>query len=1216
MKNILIGLLLLLPLFAQARSYDWKLADINIPELEINDLRFTNRARCALDSGKPTDSAFVLVQNMEVAKGLYRLAKTTGNNSSDLTKMGIQVYRYAVVNLLKHIHTKLMRGDLPLLPVDTTGKYVPQKYAGISSICRSDEYCKDLDSYIEGIWNISRSTSDKSRKMSLYRAFDNFDLKRNLITNKVMKYKTPKYDLTCHYLKKFSPLQAHLYGVKPNEKVFEQLANANINRSEYLAECSDIEAQKDLKVAAYQIEIPGLNEYKWKKVGFDYWNSLKLYFSWAWRNSPEMKKMAAPFAEVLRGVALEESVMIVPNGCKSITPAKCDGDYLQLNVLREFAKKDYAKEALDTDILKPLPEGPQNGMINDVTPAVNTDILDMADFDSSEKWLENFRDNLSKTRGIMKRKLIKAVNFLNLATLKLTPAKINDLIDAKFERLGLQDNGEFVANTLDKEEEKDLKNELYYLCSEFIQANHDDFSFIKGDLEILRKTTLIDMLSNQITDKKTKTFYEFYETVAKSVSGKCNTLNQEQLWDGDFKLDKTGFSQWYVDKVYEGKVQSSAKEKIEKFLGNNTPLLSYKSYKGNVEDVICVNGSHCARKTLSAIIDLYAVAQYANTFWSMDQMVKTPSFFNPYAERTQCKVYDPWFKTKQIIFNLFTNLGQAAAAAFVPGTGIFASMELQPGRVVSMKQLIKEGKIEYDINRERASIFQGLSADLGPLIGVPCKISVSRHFDNPYNHVAFAGVTVGGCYNRDNGNLNVYSASDIEDPIATRINACASCTLNFQTVTSSLTAISNFVPYAGTALHLLDGLVRLYNGLQDPHNIPRKLKSNPNYVLDTYRKFGEVPKRCVRRLRKGKQCLKDWKEEKILKDMRSQLKHVSIKSFSRRTASPNASVMIHGCEKPIKVKLRLVKESELTVPAECNYLRKTSEIAPYENENLIPEVSGPNVVEAEKLAREIAARERAEREALERERLLRERAERIAREEAERARLAREEAERARLEREEAERLERARLESDRAERLERARLERERAERLERARLERERAERLERARLERERFERERAEARLERERTQRLERARLERERARLERAEAARLREAARITSYGPADIYIPALKRNDCMIYKNKKGDYILYLMNLKVRNVRATSEKTANWFIAGMDNHTPLYLARRGMSTAFINNKSVNLGKTFVPYLEIISETGGVKNKYVLTHKCQGFDEFEEAANI
>jgi hypothetical protein len=49
---------------------------------------------------------------------------------------------------------------------------------------------------------------------------------------------------------------------------------------------------------------------------------------------------------------------------------------------------------------------------------------------------------------------------------------------------------------------------------------------------------------------------------------------------------------------------------------------------------------------------------------------------------------------------------------------------------------------------------------------------------------------------------------------------------------------------------------------------------------------------------------------------------VNIKSISRRTASPNAEVMVHGCEKPLKVKLYPIRKNKVEIPAECTSLKK------------------------------------------------------------------------------------------------------------------------------------------------------------------------------------------------------------------------------------------------------------------------------------------------------
>ncbi|MFI5391766.1 MAG: hypothetical protein ACHQYQ_10425, partial [Bacteriovoracales bacterium] len=614
-----------------------------------------------------------------------------------------------------------------------------------------------------------------------------------------------------------------------------------------------------------------------------------------------------------------------------------------------------------------------------------------------------------------------------------------------FAKIGVDENtNEFVLNSgISKEEENALKNELYYLCSEFTQAGHEDFSFIKGDLEILKKTSLIDQVAGSISEQSTAAAYGFYEKLASMVVTKCNSINQKNLWDGDFTLDKSGFSKWYLEKIYEGKITSTQNQKYKNYLANNSALLSYKAKtdNGTLDSVICANGVDCARKTLEAIIDLYAVAQYANTFWSMDQMIKTPALFNPYAERTSCKVYDPWFKTKQILFNLITNMGQAAMSAFVPGAGIFASLDLQPGKVVSMKQLINEGKIQYDIKKTPTSIFRGLLADLGPLVGVPCKVSITRDFENPFNQLNFAGITVGACSLRDNSALDVYTASDIADPRGTKLNACASCSLNFESVIHSATAIGNIAPYAGPALFFLDGMVRLVKGIKDSPDVPKRWKAKPNFVMDTYRRFGEIPKGCNLKLRNGKQCLKNRKEEKIQSIVRANLKTTNVVSMKYRTLSPKAEVMVAECSEPINILLR-VRGGSISLPESCKHLSKSQtfentvgEMAEYlwaedksTFEDDIDEISNDDSESLEMNSESTNNLGRATNN-VEGTRFERAEVARVA----EAARLEKEKAEAARLEKE---RAEAARLEKERAEA---ARLEKERAEaaRLEKAKAE-----------------------------------------------------------------------------------------------------------------------------------------------------------------------------------
>ncbi|CBW26983.1 conserved hypothetical protein [Halobacteriovorax marinus SJ] len=919
MKKIYALILCLTFNILSVGAADWMSVDSDSINLDLNNMRFSNRARCALDSKEPTDTSFLLVTNTDVAKAVYRLAKLRGEDTDKLTKYGIEVFRLSVVKLIELIHEKIMNRELPLLPADLSRDdlHIPGNYRNVMAGCRNDEYCDGLDSYIEKIWKITSLNTTPAGKVVKFYTVDNFHSKDSYILEKNFEDKERQVGLKCNYLKKFSPLQAHLYGTKPNKGALESIAKAALNSKEYLASCDDFKSQSNLQVAAYQLEIPKLKEKRWEDKGFDYWNSLKLYFSWAYRNAPQMKEIAYPFANVFKGVAIEDSVLIVPNGCKSISLPKCNGDYLATQAMREFAKEDFRENALELDILSSVPEGPQDDLLQDPFTSVNVDELDLGGFANAEAWLANFRENFAGTRALMKKKLIHAISTLNITKANISAQKMANLLEDRFSAL--------IKNSNSTNDE--LKNDLYYLCAEFNFADHDEFSFLKGKLEILRDTTLVDGLASDISENKTKELFNFYTAIADKVMSGCAALNQKGIWNDSFTLDKTGFSPWYIQKVYENKFESTYHDKVERYLEGNKPLISWKNYESSksISDVICANSSDCSRKILKSIIDLYSVTQYASTFWNLEQEIKTPALFNPYAERTACKVYDPWFKTKSVLFNLFTDMSQAALSVATPGV-IYGRLDLQPGKVTSFNQLVKDGRISYDTRYDKEKITASLAADFGPLLGVPCMVSVSGRANSPYDNYRFSGVSVGACNQSEDSNLNVRTASDMDDNATRSHSECISCRLNFESVASSLTHLSSEV---GPSFFLFRAIYRLYKGLKDPHNIPRSWETNPNFVSETYRRFGEIPKKCVRSLIKGERCLENSCEENISEKLTEEL-HGSIERITF-AGSSGALVKMSSCENLVSVRTYSnathsnnysCRVGKYTVPKKCQNMRR------------------------------------------------------------------------------------------------------------------------------------------------------------------------------------------------------------------------------------------------------------------------------------------------------
>jgi hypothetical protein len=873
--------------------YAWTSIQGGDPALNLNPLRFSNRARCAADSKKPTDTAFMLINNVDPGKAIYRLAKLRGEDASSMTRNGIKVFRKSVIEMTQLIHHRLMNRELPLLVENVSRRklHVPSKYKRIISSCKKEEYCHALDEYVEKLWNIGgRSDLSLGAKRRKFYKVDNFHSKESFLPKKILENKKiGRPPLKCSYLKKFGPLQAHLYGTKPTKTVFEEMAKSLLKSDEYLADCYDFEEQENLEVASFQLEIPNLKDRKWKRFGFDYWNSLKTYLSWAYRNASEMEYMAAPFQDVFRGVALEDNVLFTPNGCRSISIPECSGDYLAQNALREFAKKDFSKNLSKLDVMSEVPAGPQEGLLTDRIPNVNLDELDLGKFQNAEAWMKNFKDNFSKSRTYVKRKLISSLSLLNILKAKISPEKLKaDLNKQYFSKINKQ-------SISDSE-----RQQLYYLCAEYFFADHETYSFLKNKLNILKDSKLIDDISHGISVEKAKNLYDYYANVSGFITKSCADLRQKEVWDDTFELKKEGYSDWYIQKVYERKIKSNYGDSLETYLKDKKPYVSYGKYaqSNSIDDVVCAHPSDCARQLLGSIIQLYRATEYAETFFSLKQKVKSPSLFNPYAERVACKIYDPWFKTKSILFNLMWDVGQAALSTSVPAL-LYTKASLVPHTVTSFNQMVEEGRILYDANFEKQKIINAVAADFGPLLGVPCAVSINTSIHKIYDAYRFVGVSVGACNEKEEYDLNVRSGSDIDDNQAQGHSECLSCQLNFEGVSASLAYATQNI---GPSFFLFRGLVRLFKSLKDPFNIPRTWKANPRYVLETYRKFGgEIPKRCVRRLRKGKRCLQSSCEEQIAEEISNVLPGQVLKI--EMDGYDTARVWTSKCDGPAEVEV-------------------------------------------------------------------------------------------------------------------------------------------------------------------------------------------------------------------------------------------------------------------------------------------------------------------------
>ena len=792
--------------------------------LDINPLRFTNRAECALDSKLPTKSIFLLIDSLNTGKALFRLGEILGRPDS-FSVEGVKRYRYTIFSLAQLISNKLLKGELPLL------KAGHRDYDEALSFCDGIDNCPGMNDLLKKYWN-KQSNATKDQLL-------------NLQTNS---------HTSCLALKSFSPLEAHLYGTRPDQETLNRIGETVHKYPELVEECTNSLTDEDIKVGLYQLDLINITDDQWTKQGFYFWNSFKIYLSWAYRHAPEMYQLAGEYSNFLRQVNLEEAVIIFSNGCKSIMAPECGKDYLNISSLRSLAMSQSNMELSKLDYFETNPAGVRTDVTNPNQPEVNTDILNLAEYANAANWANNFRENIAKTRGFLKLKLTKAVSFINIVHL----SSGSDLLKS-VKSFGEKES--CLKNSL-------CKKELFLVCSEYKTAFDEQTSFLRKDLIKLKSEKRLKDLIAFLSDDIIEDVSWAIDEVGGGIQEMCKELDSKNIWDQMERPTNDLFANWYREHVYNTRPQTDTDIKVE-YEDVETPYLSIKNHYIKTEEItICHTPIQCARKILAAIIDLKAFHEYASGFITYDDLVKSPNLFNPMSERLQCKSYDPWFKTKKTISDFMQDIFMAGISTVLP-TPIYVDVGIIPKKVTSLNELIKEGKVFYDPRFEKKRIEATLVTDFGPLLSAPCALAISNNSqERPTSYLALTGLTLQACRGGERNTMTVYRPDEIENNTTNR-TACFSCTINLQNTISSTQSLS---PGIRPFVFLARGVVRLIQNLKDPNDIPKSWEVSPNSVYRSWRKHGSIYSSCKRKLLKGEECMSNRCEGKIVSSFEEAFK--------------------------------------------------------------------------------------------------------------------------------------------------------------------------------------------------------------------------------------------------------------------------------------------------------------------------------------------------------
>jgi hypothetical protein len=819
--------LIVLVLFTTALFGNFGHAQVAVPQHEsslLSPLHFTNRAQCALDSEKPTSSILLMIDGYNAGKTAHSLARIQGLDTDEYSKRAMREFRLSVAYMTLDIMNKMIRGQLPILPANLKTAGLNRYTSSLRNCELAKGDCKDVNNYLADLW------ARAGRKADLL-AYDNFS-RANFPQH------TTKDRLGCYFIKKFSGLQGQLQNAEVTQANLADVALAYLNEADYITGCFDADEKLDNRFVTIQIDWE-TNAASLEKQGFDFWNSLKLYLAWSWRYTNQLEVMSPTFGKIFKSIALEESILFSPLGCKSMTKPSCDSTYTSVNSIRELAKVSVTSG----EHYKNVPDSLDQELLAKGVRGVNNDFLGTTSFPTAQEWLGNFRKNLIQTRGLMKTKYQSAMQNLNLLEDKLGAPALTQSLKSEVNAFGSSEQ---------------MLNELYYLCTELRLSGDDHLDFLKSDID--RIAQLKNMTQMQYTERRSLSDHlGFFKSVVREVLPVCSSLEKSNIWNKPgYTVDKSGFSAWAKEMLnISTKPEEGAPPPFVTRSYTSAPMLSWKTAAGTDTQVVCQNSIDCTRLIVKSMIDLYAVSTYADAMVPMAGQASDPNLFNPYSELTTCKMYDPWFATNRMNKVFMTDLANTALFGWniLP---IYVSSDWTAPKVASFKQLVQNGAIKFDPRVEKSKMDTTLLADFGPLLGAPCAVSLNNNGIRTFDFYSFSGVTVSYCDAKQTNNSISNNPNDIASDGKKARAFCAGCTLNFTAVASAASSSAlGIVNPAKFAVYLFRTFSKYFDAQKDKVNLPKSWDVNASYAAEVYKKYGQIPTYCVEQLGMGLRCFKD-----------------------------------------------------------------------------------------------------------------------------------------------------------------------------------------------------------------------------------------------------------------------------------------------------------------------------------------------------------------------
>ncbi len=777
-------------------------------------LIFENRAACALDSKLPADSALLIVDSYNAGKLVDSWLKGLEPNiSANMnTEKGLRYFRLAVTEMFMTLASEILNGRLPLISSDDE----------IIKRCQGQTPCPEMEMKLDQVFQAWTQIS----------AVPNVPLQGASVS--------------CLYLRKFSEFQAPWNRDRPDQSVLQKLAQDTLNSKDLVSECFDESESLSSRRFALQFDLNGQDPRWWSQHGFDFWFSLKLYFSYSWRNPTYILGETHPLLGLFRSLAVEQMMSLVSNTCKSIEKPVCTESQTALEVYRLIARA-----GAPADLDHPFSRGADQALLAQAVPVYHEDVAVLPEGQEAGVWLKSYQDQILKNRGFLKQKLLSAVSLFELMKSALP---VEDLQKGLLTlRSQIQDHPL-------------LYKKMQVLCSEDSLAFHPLFGVMEKKLEGVVSDKSFEMLFDSISNQQLRDLVSYGVNVGKMIEPLCEQIKVEQLWAKGKEPEAADLSAWYRDLMGNGDSGSNDFFGLGNLFNQDAmglpAVLSQErsTDSGTEKSTVCSDVSDCGRLILKTLVDLNSISTWTSALTPMKEWIQSPSLANPWATEQACKLYDPWYATHRAFVAMVGDLFTTTVTGIAP-IPAYLAIDLKPSTVTGFQPEPLAGDVLLHPNLQRGGVSYSLGIDLGPWTGIPCAAIVSPNAigANTNGFYTLGGVRAEACMAQNSHRLTVTGASDSNaNPNAQR-SSCLMCYLNPYSTARSLSMLGTTpVPLLRLAAGVVFSGVSLIKKLSDPVDVPRRFTVDPAKVAATFQKYSFIPKHCVRRLIHGHSCRWAW----------------------------------------------------------------------------------------------------------------------------------------------------------------------------------------------------------------------------------------------------------------------------------------------------------------------------------------------------------------------